>query len=431
MRSSAVALFEQACTLLDTVVRGGARRAMVEAMADAPDMAASLNRLRHNLSANALEIDGRFVSVDRFVRSFDRDTRAEGFHVLNDWDGKSDRVNENSIPVDVLDYVVRLKGSARADRHVVAVLIDYYLVHLLELLALRAWDGGDADENLDRVGALLDQVQGADGSGQLFVTHVETLILLATSHFELHERGYALVLDRVRALNRRHRLQIALGHATSMGSHLRFGFEASYARDTIFMRDDNVADYPWLCFALVTLMRELDDRRPPSREPRDATTEDLIEALLNGLSADARAFVGEPPTSLAHVERDRGEFRDRFIARQDDLLEAFEPFRPSEDEYSPLSFFFNFAHNVRKGTVVDALLRGEPWRISFDDLLTGLPRGSERNPHKQQLATTLMTYARLNPDRIRGRLTPVIVYDPAAGRQAFGTTLRRLKGGAA
>jgi hypothetical protein len=38
-----------------------------------------------------------------------------------------------------------------------------------------------------------------------------------------------------------------------------------------------------------------------------------------------------------------------------------------------------------------------------------------------------MTYARLNPDRIRGQLMPVIVYDAQAGRQAFGTTMRRLR----
>ncbi len=41
-----------------------------------------------------------------------------------------------------------------------------------------------------------------------------------------------------------------------MGSHLRFGFEATYGRDTVVMRDDNVADYPWLCFALLTVMQE-------------------------------------------------------------------------------------------------------------------------------------------------------------------------------
>ncbi len=413
--------FETACALTQSILSGHHRRTIAATMADAPTLNAALRQLRESLTANAFDVDGRRVSLDRIVRTYDRDTRAEGFHVLHDWDGKSDRVNENSIPVDVLDYLIRQRGGDTPEATIVAVLIDYYFVHILELLALRAWDEGDADANLDRVGTLLALLQSADGSGQSFVNSVETLILLATSHFELHERGYALLLERVRTLNVVHRRLVALGHAASMGSHLRFGFEASYARDTIFMRDDNVADYPWLCFALVTIMRELDSTQQP------APSTQLVESLLNGLSADARAFIGEPPASLSTVEHERSEFRDRFLASRDVLLAAFEPFRPSEQEYSPLSFFFNFAHNVRKGTVVDALLRRDPWRISFDDLLTSLPYGDARNPQKQQLATTLMNYARLNPDRIRGQLMPVIVYDPAAGRQAFGTTLRRLK----
>lgn len=413
--------FETACALTQSILSGHHRRTIAATMADAPTLNAVLRQLRESLTANAFDVDGRRVSLDRIVRTYDRDTRAEGFHVLHDWDGKSDRVNENSIPVDVLDYLIRQRGGDTPDATLVAVLIDYYFVHILELLALRAWDEGDADANLDRVGTLLALLQSADGSGQSFVNSVETLILLATSHFELHERGYALLLERVRTLNAVHRRLVALGHAVSMGSHLRFGFEASYARDTIFMRDDNVADYPWLCFALVTIMRELDSTQHP------APSTQLVESLLNGLSADARAFIGEPPASLSTVEHERSEFRDRFLASRDVLLDAFEPFRPSEQEYSPLSFFFNFAHNVRKGTVVDALLRRDPWRINFDDLLTSLPYGDARNPQKQQLATTLMNYARLNPDRIRGQLMPVIVYDPAAGRQAFGTTLRRLK----
>ena len=432
MRSSAEATFDSACALFEPLVAAGVRRDLAAEMADAPTLAASLRRLRECLTANAFTVGGQRVSLERVVRAFDRATREEGFHVLNDWDGKSDRVNENSIPVDVLDYIVRERGGDPADAGVVAVLIDYYLVHVLELFALRAWDAGDADGNLDRIAALLEQLQGPGGSGQAFVSGAESLLLLATSHFELHERGYALLLDRVRTLNRDHRTRIAVGHAASMGSHLRFGFEASYARDTIFMRDDNVADYPWLCFALLNVMRALDDYenlelRTENVELGTRTPDVLVEALLNGLSADARAFVGEAPPSLAGVEAERAEFRERFQARREELLGAFEPFRPNEREYSPLSFFFNFAHNVRKGAVVDALLRRRPWAVSFDDLLTGLPRGDARNADKHQLATTLMTYARLNPDRIRGQLMPVIVYDPAAGRQAFGTTVRRLR----
>jgi hypothetical protein len=38
-----------------------------------------------------------------------------------------------------------------------------------------------------------------------------------------------------------------------------------------------------------------------------------------------------------------------------------------------------------------------------------------------------MDYARTHPDRIRGQLMPVIVYDPEAGRRSFGTMMRRIR----
>ena len=46
---------------------------------------------------------------------------------------------------------------------------------------------------------------------------------------------------------------------------------------------------------------------------------------------------------------------------------------------------------------------------------------------KATLANTLMGYARTSPDRIRGRLMPVITYDPLAGRQAFGLAMRKIR----
>jgi hypothetical protein len=417
---------EDACAALEPALSGDVRRKIATELAKAPTFGAALLRLREPLRTNAFHVGDYHFNFERFVNAFDRVTRRDGFHVLHDWDGKSDRVNEEIIPVDVLDYVVRLRRDDPPDAGALAVLLDYYFVHVLELMSLRVWDGdGDADRRLDRIGDLLQLLQGPGGSGQPFVDDVETLILLATSHYERHEAGYRLLLERVRTLNARHQLNIAFGHAASMGSHLRFGFEASYARDTVFMRDDNVADYPWLCYALLLLMREYSRQRESAAagQPDDR----VVEALLNGLSADARAFVGGPAASLSECERDRAEFAERFHRHQDELLERFEPLRPTQNHYSPLSFFFNFSHNVRKGTVVDALLRGDPWRMTFNDLLTGFPAEDSASAPKTLLATTLMTYARLNPDRIRGQLMPVIVYDPAAGRQAFGTTMRRLR----
>jgi hypothetical protein len=416
-----------ACAALEPVLAGSMRQQLVDDASGASDLRRALLRLRDRMRANAWEADGARVRLERIVNRYDALTRAEGFHVLHDWDGKADTVNEDIIPVDVLHYIADQRGEDPADATVLAILIDYYFVHLLELLSVRAWDDGDADENFDRLTQLLTILQGPGGSGQLFARNAETLLLLATSHFELHERGYTTLLDRVRTLNERHRVNIALGHAASMGSHLRFGFEATYGRDTIVMRNDNVADYPWLCFALSTLMRTYAQMH--ARGEHGADRQALVEAMLNGLTADARAFIGEPPASLSRCDVDRAELARGFERFGDDLLEEFEEHRPADESYSPLSFFFNFSHNVMKGTIVDALLRSEPWALTFDDLLTSIPRHEPTGALKTRLAKTLMGYARANPDRIRGRLMPVIVYDPQAGRQAFVVAMKKMRPG--
>jgi hypothetical protein len=209
-----------------------------------------------------------------------------------------------------------------------------------------------------------------------------------------------------------------------MGCHLRFGFEAQCGRDTLALRDDNVADYPWLCFALSAVMREYARLADAGIENRDRAV--IEESLLNGLTADARAFVGVPPASLINSEADRVGFVDGFTRHKAALLESFQRYRPTDTAYSPLSFFFNFSHNVVKGTVVDALLWGEAWDVPFNDLLTGVPRAGLEDGSQQLLATTLMAYARSNPDRIRGTLMPVIVYDPQAGRRAYTVAMEKL-----
>ncbi len=55
------------------------------------------------------------------------------------------------IPIDVLDYVIARRGAEPLDPIVLAILLDYYFLHLLSLLSLRIWDEGDADANLDRL----------------------------------------------------------------------------------------------------------------------------------------------------------------------------------------------------------------------------------------------------------------------------------------
>jgi hypothetical protein len=426
--------FEQACAIVGTALEGSARREIVDDFASAASLGAALKPLRDAMRANQFRARGRQIFLDRAVTSYDGRTRADGFHILHDWDGVAQQTNPDIIPIDVLHFIAEQRGGEPATRAEIAILLDYYFMHVLALLTMRIWDDGEPDENLARIDALLTELQGPNGSGQLFAADAATLMLIGTSHYEPEEWGYGKLLDRVRTLDERHRFEIGLSHAQSMGCHLRFGFEAQCGRDTLALRDDNIADYPWLCFALAAVMDEysrLVDGNPQHRATSAAPSVDrnrsvIEEALLNGLTPDARAFVGVPPPSLSRSESDRVRFTEGFARHKTTLLAEFQKYRPSDSAYSPLSFFFNFSHNVVKGTVVDALLWGEAWDLSLNDLLTGVPRAGIEDGSPQLLASTLMGYARSKPDRIRGRLMPVIVYDPQAGRRAFSIAMEKL-----
>ena len=415
--------FDQAAGLVEAALQGNTRREIVAGFS-AKTLGASLAGLRDAMRAHRFRAGGRQIFLERAVTSFDGRTRADGFHILHDWDGVAQRTNPDIIPIDVLHFLAAQRGADPSSDVELAILLDYYFMHVLALLTLRIWDDGDPDENLARLNAMVRELQGPNGSGQQFAADAETLMLIGTSHFEPEEWGYARLLAKVRTLDQHHQFKIGLGHASSMGCHLRFGFEAQCGRDTVALRDDNIADYPWLCFALSAVMREYERLAAAGIESRDRSV--IEEAMLNGLTPDARAFIGVPPTSLSASEVDRRHFIDGFTRHKQPLLAAFERYRPTESAYSPLSLFFNFSHNVVKGTVVDALLWGDAWDVSLNDLLSGVPREGLEEGSQQLLATTLMAYARSNPDRIRGKLMPVIVYDPQTGRRAFTVALEKL-----
>src|SRR5687767_3528409 len=403
-------VFDELAGQLESVLEGGLRRSCVDALVSSSlTLGDALGQLRLAMRTHTWKGDGRRVVLVKAVQACDLLTQDEGFHALHDWDGIADHVNPEIIPADVLDFVRRIRGGHRPDSTTLAILVDYYFFHVLSLLALRAWDTPDPDEALGRVGTLANLLQGEHGSGQPFVGDPETLLLLATSHFEPDERGYESLLDRVRGLSPERQLAVGLGHAACTGSHLRFGFQATYARNTEAMRKDNFADYPWLLFAADAVLRAY-ERRGGAQ---------MAEALFNSLAADTSWLLDSDP------------FSERLRALFAQLLPVFQELEPGpelgEDAYSPLSLFFNFSHNVLKGTIIDALLRGDAWTVSFNDLLTGPSGGSSAAASREALALTLMGYARRHPQRIRGELMPVIVYDPVAGRAAHQSTLACLR----
>ena len=418
--------FEQTCAIVGSALRGTARREIVDEFAGAKTLGAALKPLRDAMRNNQFRARGHQIFLDRALSTYDGRTRSEGFHILHDWDGVAQRTNPDIIPIDVLHFLADQRGADPAGRIELSILLDYYFMHVLALLTMRIWDEGDPDENLAVIDTLLVELQGPNGSGQRFADNAATLMLIGTSHYEPEEWGYDTLLARVRTLNARHQYHIGVSHAQSMGCHLRFGFEAQCGRDTLALRDDNIADYPWLCFALAATIGEYARMVDAGIDNRERSI--IEEALLNGLTPDARAFIGVPPPSLSRSENDRIRFAEGFARHKTALLEAFQKYRPTETTYSPLSFFFNFSHNVVKGAVVDALLWGEAWDVSLNDLLTSVTRPDLEEGSAHLLATTLMGYARSSPDRIRGRLMPVIVYDPQAGRRAYSVAIEKLAG---
>ena len=354
---------------------------------------------------------GRFapLALDGFVRDFDLRTREEGFHVLHSWNHLEHHFTRENTPVLMLDRFAKEWSAARATPRVQALLLDHYFFYVLALMVMRAWDEGDPNRNLDRVTGLLRHLQDPRGSGHQFVARAETLLLMAISHFHPDESAYPRLLEKIRTLDRVHRVRFALAEAAILGSHLRWGFAVLYRRDLGRMRSDNVGDYPWLLFSVATLMEEYVRLREEGARDGGAAGDDagrgaeagpraggegnvpddggrerrahrrtrVLEGLIDGLTPDPWAFTGAPPEALRPYEAEHAGFRDAFAEHRDDLLEEFERLRPDREAYSPLSFHCNFPHNAIMAKVSIQLADENAPNLPMDAMFT---RAGARRP---------------------------------------------------
>ena len=125
--------FADVCHLIDGLL--DVRADILAFAADGRNLEHALLRLREGMRTHVWHVGARRIDLSVAVADYDGRTRAEeGLHALNDWDGVADRVNDDTIAVDVLNYIIRLRGQDRPDRGVLAILLDYYLMYLLALL---------------------------------------------------------------------------------------------------------------------------------------------------------------------------------------------------------------------------------------------------------------------------------------------------------
>src|SRR5262249_18223230 len=154
----------------------------------------------------------------------------------------------------------------------------------------------------------------------------------STSQYHPGENAYSNLLDRVRSLDDAHRARVARYTAATLGGHLRWGFRFMYRQDYVRMRDDNVVDYPWLLFAMETLLDQYGEAAQHGAPDADVAV--ITAALMNGLSADPWILADDTslPAELHGAWRQR--VRERICECGERLLTDVAARRPDLKAYS-------------------------------------------------------------------------------------------------
>jgi hypothetical protein len=407
--------YHDACEQLEAVLTGRARSDVLDALEHAGDFAGACHRLRAAMRSHTLPSTTGPIALQRTVSSLDDRTRREGFHVLESWDYRAHRFADEMAPVLMLDRHAGPDWCGGGGRDVLAVLLDQYLLTVLGLCAVRAWDDGDANANLDRLTRLVGLLNGPDGSGHRFVDDAETLLLLAISHYHPHEVAYDTLIHKVWSLDDAHRLSVALACAGALGGHLRWGLRYMYRRDVGRMRDDNIVDYPWLLFSAATLARAYACTNTPS----DA----VVEGLLNAFTADPWAFAGSAPAGMRPYLREHAEVRASIAGHASALAETFARHQPTAKTYSPLGFQSNFLCNAFVAMVATAMIDGEA-HPSLNGLFTRDRADGLGADAVERYARRLMGYAGAGAGHAEH--AALIIYDPYEAAHSFNMGMQVL-----
>ena len=416
---------DESCEVLETVLRGSVRAQILDEAQKSATFEQALGHLRTGMRSHIFRTTSGKLSLDQVARTLDRRTREDGFYVLHEWHHTGHRFTEENTPVLMLDFFAG-KGVVPPDpRASLSILLDYYFLHLLALCAMRAWDGTEPNATLERVTRLVGDLQGPQGSGHQFVECAESLLIYAVSQFHPDHQAYLSLIPKIRHIDQVHQLHFARLSTAALAGHLRWGFAVMYKRDLARMREDNMADYPWLMIALQTLMRGY--ARTHDAGLTGPARDNVVEGILNGLTPDPWAFFDQPPASLSAYQTEHAEFRRLFEQYQESLMEDFARHRPGNETFSPLNFHFSFPHNGMVALVMVALLDGEASDQPLDALLTREVRGEAKTRSPSALAQRLMEYSRSVPEGLDTNGAVLVVHEPRAGLRHYNMTLATIR----
>lgn len=422
----------------------GPARAEIRSSLGAGDLPTRLKRLRRAMNEHTLE--GTPPGMAKVVRRLDVRTRKDGFHCLNSWDHQTHRFTEDITPVLLLDFFVRTKVQDPDADFTVALLVDYYFLHLLALAAMRVWDSDDPGAAMGRVTRLLEKLQGEAGSGHNFLSRAESLLIYAISQFHPEEQAYGRVIDRVSTLPPQHRTDFAISSAAVLGAHLRWGFWLMYERDVVRMRRDNEGDYPWLLWTAETLLEawrerfgdtagtaasaeveaaEGADADSGAADRGDGERDRLLIGLLQVLAPDPWLLTGSVPASLPDLADRHSAVRDALKELGPALLAKLEAHRPTKERYSPLSLHFNFPHNALVAAVTLSLMESTPAPLPLDVLFEA-PAAEDGGVAQEHFARVLMAFSGGSLDRLGHRGAMLIAYDPLSGMRSYSMMTRTL-----
>ncbi len=413
--------YASACDLIEHALSDGMRSRILDTLAAHDEFGEAASALRNAMRSHTFPTGAEPLRLQHIVQSFDTRMRRAGLHVLESWDYVAHRFAPEITPVLMLDRFALDEVPADRQRDALSVLLDHYFVSVLGLVVARAWDEGDVNENLDRATILLHALQEHDSGNCRFVDDVETLLLTSISHYHPDEHVYELMARRFDALTGLRRRRMAQACAAVLGGHLRWGLRHMYRRDVSLMHADNVVDYPFVVYGVLSLLRDFEAERSAGLDGLEHAR--TVEALLNGLSADPTFATNPTPRWLRSHREEHGELRERLLDNRDALLTELGAHQPSARVYSPLGFDANFLCNTVVAMIGTALAEAGP-HPSLNALFTRLSKDDDTGADAERQARTLMRYAMSN--RI-GTGAPLIVYDPCEAAHALNMTNAALR----